>query len=232
VTIVSCTDVRRKSQVWPSDEIGRVWVVSGARGGRGETCLSPTGGHRLEPVPRPPGAVRYKTAMREGRTPGRRVVVAIAGAEGIEHAVRLLERLRADGMETHLVLSPAAERTLGEDAEHVRAGASYRYAHDNQAARIASGSFLAHGMILAPCDAATARGVALGLASDLVLRAADVALKESRPLVIGIAPAAEPDEIVTRLSGLPGVSVVPLGESVDAGVDALLAQLGRAAEGS
>jgi polyprenyl P-hydroxybenzoate/phenylacrylic acid decarboxylase-like protein len=170
--------------------------------------------------------------VREGRTTRRRVVVAIAGAEGVQHAVRLLERLRADGTETHLVLSPAAEQALGADAERVRSGATYRYAHDNQAARIASGSFLADGMVLAPCDAATARGVALGLASDLVLRAADVALKESRPLVIGIAPAVESAETVTRLSGLPGVSVVGLDDSVDAGVDALLAQLGRVAEGS
>ncbi len=167
------------------------------------------------------------TAARSAGSTGRRVVVAIAGDDGVGYAVRLLERLRDANAETHLVLSSGAERALGPDAERVRRLATYRYDHENQAARIASGSFLTQAMVLVPCDADTVRAIVLGLASDLVLRAADVTLKESRPLVLGVVPSTVTAELATRLSGIPGLVVVPLTGDVDQAVGSLLDQLAR-----
>ena len=167
------------------------------------------------------------TAARSAGSTGRRVVVAIAGDEGLGYAVRLLERLRDANAETHLVLSSGAERALGPDAERARRLATYRYDPENQAARIASGSFLTKAMVLVPCDADTVRAIVLGLASNLVLRAADVTLKESRPLVLGVVPSTVTAELATRLSGIPGLVVVPLTGDVDQAVGSLLDQLAR-----
>ena len=160
----------------------------------------------------------------------RRVVVAVAEQEGIEVAVRLLERLDASGTEIHLVVAPAAERALGRNLERVRHLASYRYDHDNQAARIASGSYLTKGMVVVPCGADVLRAIGMGLASNLLLRAADVTLKESRPLVLGLTPSAaseiRPEELRTAL---PGLAVVTLSEDVDEAVGSLLDQLSGSA---
>ncbi len=175
------------------------------------------GGTRIGRVP----------AARSAGSTGRRVVVGIAGDDGVGYGVRLLERLREAGAETHLVLSPAAEWALGPDAVRARGLATYRYDHGNQAARIASGSFLTQAMVLVPCDADTVRAIVLGLASDLVLRAADVTLKESRPLVLGVVPSTVPAELAARLSGIPGLVVVPLTEDVEQAVGSLLDQLAR-----
>jgi 4-hydroxy-3-polyprenylbenzoate decarboxylase len=82
-------------------------------------------------------------------------------------------------------------------------------------------------MVLVPCDADTVRAIVLGLASDLVLRAADVTLKESRPLVLGVVPSTVTDELAARLSGIPGLVVVPLTGDVDQAVGSLLDQLAR-----
>jgi flavin prenyltransferase len=166
---------------------------------------------------------------RPGGAARQRIVVAVAGGGGMERAARMLERLGGDSVETHLVLSTAAADAPEEDVERARSSAAYRYEPDNQAARISSGSFLTDAMVVLPCDAATARGIVLGLASDLVLRAADVTLKESRPLVLGIVPDAVPEDLTERLAGLPGVSVTLLTGSVDDDVAALLAQLPGAA---
>ena len=104
--------------------------------------------------------------------------------------------------------------------------ATYRYDHDNQAARIASGSFVTRGMVIAPCDAATLRAILHGLASDLVLRAADVTLKERRPLVIGLsAVAQEASEDLVRAARLPRVALVPLSGVPGDNVDRLLHHL-------
>ena len=153
-------------------------------------------------------------------------MVGIAGEDGVDYGVRLLERLSDAGAETHLVLSRGAELALGPDAERVRGLATYRYERSNQAARIASGSFLTQAMVVAPCDPDTVRAIALGLASDLVLRAADVTLKESRPLVLGVLPATMPAGVEARLSSVPGLVVVALTGGVDQAVGRLLDQLG------
>ena len=165
------------------------------------------------------------TAARAVGSSRRRVVVAIAVAERVEYAVRLLERLRASDTEIHLVVAPAAERALGSDLERVLDLARYRYDHDNQAARIASGSYLTEGMAVVPCDADVLSAIAMGLASDLLLRAADVTLKESRPLVLGLTPSSASVLERTERPTPPGLTVVTLSGCVDAAVGSILDQL-------
>lgn len=166
------------------------------------------------------------TAARGAGSTGRRIVVAVAAQEGIEYAVRLLERLHASGSEIHLVVAPAAERALGRDLEFVRDLARYRYDHDNQAARIASGSYLTEGMVVVPCDADVLRAIGMGLASDLILRAADVTLKESRPLVLGLTSSAAPElERAELETDIPGLVIVTLSGDADEAVDSILDQL-------
>lgn len=119
----------------------------------------------------------------------RRIVVAITGASGAACGVRLLRALReADGIESHLVVSNAGVRTLRHElamapgdlrplADHVHDAADI-------GATIASGSFQAAGMAVAPCSMRTLAAIAHGLGDNLVTRAADVMLKERRRLVL------------------------------------------------
>ena len=161
--------------------------------------------------------------------PGSRVVVALDGTCGLDFGKHLLERLARLGAEVHLVLSSDAAAALGGVAAAVRAQAHQVYAETNQAARISSGSFLNRGMIVAPCDGGSVAAIVLGLATNLVYRAADVTLKERRPLVLGVPAAAlerVPHDILARAAEVPRLVVLPLEEPVDAAVDALLAQLG------
>lgn len=120
----------------------------------------------------------------------KRVVLGVSGASGAPIAFRIAERLAAlAGVETHLVVSTAAERTfaheLGEHAlARLEALAFRRYAIGDIGAAIASGSFRTAGMIVAPCSMRSLSGIATGLADTLLIRAADVHLKERRPLVL------------------------------------------------
>jgi 4-hydroxy-3-polyprenylbenzoate decarboxylase len=117
-----------------------------------------------------------------------RVVVGITGATGAVYAVRLLQRLRSAGRETHLVVSPAgvlnAHHELGLDRSALEALADVAYAPGDVGAAIASGSFAADAMVVAPCSMKTLAAVALGLSDNLLARAADVTLKERRRLVL------------------------------------------------
>jgi 4-hydroxy-3-polyprenylbenzoate decarboxylase len=156
------------------------------------------------------------------------VVVGMAASEGLGYGIRLLEALRADVAEVHLVLTPATEAALGGELARVRALADQVYAHGNQAARISSGSFLTRGMVVAPCDGAALASISLGLATNLVFRAADVTLKEQRPLVLGLVssgPTAIERDHLARVADVPGLAVVPLAGPEDDAVAALLAQL-------
>ena len=111
-----------------------------------------------------------------------RLVVGISGASGVIYGVRLLECLRTLGVESHLVVTPAAEVTLGCETNYklaaVRALASHAYAADNMAAPIASGSFQTMGMVIAPCSMKSLAEIANGATTTLLTRAADVMLKE------------------------------------------------------
>jgi len=117
-----------------------------------------------------------------------RLIVAITGATGSIYGIRLLEALRAANVETHLVISRWGKVTLeaesGYTCKEVAGLAAVRYADDNLAAAIASGSFRCDGMIVAPCSMKTLAGIAGGYADNLILRAADVTLKERRQLVL------------------------------------------------
>jgi 4-hydroxy-3-polyprenylbenzoate decarboxylase len=119
----------------------------------------------------------------------KRLIVAITGASGAIYGVRALEVLRAMGkIEVHLVISPSAARTLREETdftmEDVRRLADVVHDHKNIGASIASGSFRTEGMMVAPCSVKTLSGIAHCYAEDLVIRAADVCLKERRRIVL------------------------------------------------
>ncbi len=117
-----------------------------------------------------------------------RIVVAITGASGALYGIRTLEILRSLMIETHLIISEAArrmmERETGRSAEKISALASTTYPPDDIQAPIASGSFPVDGMIVAPCSIKTLSAIANSYTSDLISRAADVCLKEGRPLVL------------------------------------------------
>lgn len=120
----------------------------------------------------------------------KRIIVAITGASGTIFGIRALEMLRElDAIETHLVISPAAIRTaLAEkviaSADEIRARADRVHSYRDIGASIASGSFRSDGMLVAPCSVKTLSGIANCYADNLVVRAADVCLKERRPLVL------------------------------------------------
>ena len=119
----------------------------------------------------------------------RRIIVAISGASGAVYGVRLLQVLQAlNEFETHLVVSRAGWRTLAHelsmDVAATQALADVLHDADNPGASIASGSFQCAGMVIAPCSMRTLAAVAHGLGDNLLTRAADVTLKERRPLVL------------------------------------------------
>ena len=118
----------------------------------------------------------------------RRMVVGISGATGITYGVRLLEELRALGVETHLVTSRAGEMTRAYEtslsAQELRDKADVKYHINDVGAAIASGSFRTLGMVIAPCSMRTLAEVATGVTTSLLTRAADVCLKERRRLVL------------------------------------------------
>ena len=117
-----------------------------------------------------------------------RIIVGITGATGAMYAVRLLQRLKAAGTQTHLVVSPAGvlnvHHELGLDRSALEALADQAYNPADIGAAIASGSFATDAMIIAPCSMRTLAAVAHGLSDNLLTRAADVMLKERRRLVL------------------------------------------------
>ena len=119
-----------------------------------------------------------------------RLVVAITGASGAMYGIRLLERLRELPVETHLIVSRWARVTIEHETDYafadVKALADVSYAENDQAAAVSSGSFATRGMVIAPCSTKTLAGIATGFSHNLVCRAADVALKERRPLVLAV----------------------------------------------
>jgi len=119
----------------------------------------------------------------------RRVVVGITGASGSIYGVRLLEHLRGvEGLETHLVVSRAARQTLALETDlrfdQLEALADCTHSPDDIGAAVSSGSFRTHGMVVAPCSVKTMSNIAYGNTGDLISRAADVALKERRRVIL------------------------------------------------
>jgi flavin prenyltransferase len=115
-------------------------------------------------------------------------VVGIAGASGVAYGLRALAACQDLGVESHLVMSRAAALTLAQETElslaEVQAMADVAYRPGDVGAAIASGSFPTLGMLIAPCSVRTMSEVATGVTSSLMTRAADVTLKERRPLVL------------------------------------------------
>ncbi len=119
----------------------------------------------------------------------RRLIIAISGASGAIYGVRALQMLRAlGGIETHLILTPSGARTLVEETEHsvadVRAMADVVHSPRDIGATVSSGSFRTLGMLVAPCSIKTLSGIAHCYNDELVVRAADVCLKERRRVVL------------------------------------------------
>ena len=136
----------------------------------------------------------HSNPLEPNGLPMRRLIIGISGATGAIYGVRLLQVLKsAPDIETHLVMSKAAERTITYETEltipQVRAMADASYNIADIGATISSGSFQTEGMIIAPCSMKTLSAVAHSLSIDLLGRAADVILKERRPLVLLVREA-------------------------------------------
>jgi 4-hydroxy-3-polyprenylbenzoate decarboxylase len=118
----------------------------------------------------------------------KRIVVGISGASGVIYGVRLLNVLKETEYETHLIISKAGELNIEIETDYdpadVKAMADYVYDHKNMAASLASGSFLTEGMVVVPCTIKTLSGIANSYNENLLVRAADVTLKEQRKLVL------------------------------------------------
>ena len=127
-------------------------------------------------------------ARETAKNKAERLVIGLSGASGVAYGIRMLEACRELGIESHLVMTKPAEMTIGYETElsprQVAAKADYSYAIGDIAAPIASGSFKTKGMIVAPCSVRTMSEIATGVTTSLLTRAADVMLKERRPLVL------------------------------------------------
>lgn len=117
-----------------------------------------------------------------------KLIIGISGATGSIYGIRLLEALKDLRIETHLVMSSWAEKTIQIETDYkvedVKSLATVVYAPTNQAAVISSGSFITEGMVIAPCSMKTLAAVSHGFGDNLLARAADVVLKERRKLVL------------------------------------------------
>ena len=117
-----------------------------------------------------------------------KLIIGISGASGVIYGIRLLEELKIKKIETHLILTPTAEKILKYETDFKKEEliklASYYYDIGDMFAPIASGSFIAGGSVIVPCSMKTIAGIAYGYSENLLLRVADVTLKEKRPLIL------------------------------------------------
>ncbi len=117
----------------------------------------------------------------------KKIVLALTGASGMPYGLELVRQFKSHGFELHLVVSDAAQTVLSletPDFESVTSMADYIYNQKQLGAPISSGSFIHSGMVVCPCSMASLSAIASGLGSNLIHRAADVTLKEKRPLVL------------------------------------------------
>ncbi|HET9224634.1 MAG TPA: UbiX family flavin prenyltransferase [Roseiflexaceae bacterium] len=173
-----------------------------------------------------------------------RLIIGISGASGAIYGIRLLEVLRGVAeVETHLVISGAARQTIALETDYslaaVEALANITYRINDIAAAISSGSYSTIGMVVVPCSMKTLAGIAFSLSDNLLLRAADVTLKERRRLVV---VARETPlhlghlRLMTQVTELGGVVMPPmpafyhrpqsLAEIIDQTVNRVLDQFG------
>jgi 4-hydroxy-3-polyprenylbenzoate decarboxylase len=144
-----------------------------------------------------------------------RLIVAITGASGVVYGKRLLEVLREKRIETHLIISEAAEKVIKHELDATKREleklASHVYDADDLTAPVVSGSFKTDGMVIIPCSMKTLAGIAHGYSDNLILRAADVTLKEKRKLIL--VPRETPLSVVHLRNMLDlasqGVAIMP-----------------------
>lgn len=129
--------------------------------------------------------------MKRGRAPkntAEKLVIGLSGASGVAYGIRLLEALQELRIESHLVMTKPAQLTIGYETKltpkDVAAKADHVHGIDDIAAPIASGGFKTGGMIVAPCSVRSMSEIATGVTTNLLTRAADVMLKERRPLIL------------------------------------------------
>ena len=117
-----------------------------------------------------------------------KIILGLSGASGAIYGLRLLEKLREFDVEIHLILTRSGEKTLhletGAAAAEVRRKADFSYPVEDISSRLASGSYPTDGMVIAPCSIHTMSAIACGISSNLLVRAADVTLKERRKLIL------------------------------------------------
>ena len=117
-----------------------------------------------------------------------RIVIGISGASGVIYGVRILELLRETDFETHLIISRAGRLNIEIETDYkpdaVEAMADFTYDHNDMAAPLASGSFLTGGMVVVPCTIKSLSAIANSYSENLLVRTADVTLKEKRKLVL------------------------------------------------
>lgn len=147
--------------------------------------------------------------------PARRLIVGMTGASGVIFGIRLLQALKETEVEAHLVLSKWAQQNIEHETnwsvEQVRALADHYYSPGDMGARISSGSFRTDGMAIVPCSVGSLAAIAQGQSQHLVHRAADVVLKERRPLVLAVreTPLSEIHlENMLKLARM-GVTILP-----------------------
>lgn len=170
-----------------------------------------------------------------------RLIVGLSGASGVVYGLRLLETLRELPVETHLVVSKAAELTIAYETDRklaeIQALADVCHPLADVGASIASGSFRTLGMVIAPCSVKCLAEIASGVTSTLLTRAADVVLKERRPLVLMVRETPLHSghlRNMLALSEMGAVIAPPVPafytnpESIDDIVDQSVGQIGRA----
>jgi 4-hydroxy-3-polyprenylbenzoate decarboxylase len=147
----------------------------------------------------------------------KKIIVGISGASGIQYGVRALEVLSGLGMETHLVITKSGINNLSIETKYtlsdLESMASYVYDFEDVGASIASGSFPVDGMIVAPCSIKTLSAIANSYNSNLVVRAADVTLKERRRLVLLVreTPLHEGHlELMLKVTRIGGIIMPPI----------------------
>ena len=143
------------------------------------------------------------------------LIIGVTGASGAVYGVRLLEVLNETSVETHLVVSKWGQRTLehetGKRLDDLRALADHHYGAGDMAALMSSGSAAIDGMVIAPCSVRSLAAIACGLSENLIHRAADVMVKEGRPLVLVVREtplSAIHLENMLKLARL-GVTILP-----------------------
>lgn len=147
----------------------------------------------------------------------KRIVIGVSGASGAPLAELLLRELKKiDDVESHLVVTYGGERTIEEECgisvDELKSMANVVYNNNNIGASIASGTFETLGMIICPCSMKTLAGIANGFSDNLLLRAADVCMKEQRKLVLAVreSPLSKVHlDNMSYLSGIPGVFIQP-----------------------